>query len=232
MPESLLARSAKQVRALEEYVKGPFDLPASVMLDVDWMRERVREVGALWGCADDRVDGTLWWYAASSTIAFAPIATALVTGRAVDPRLDDARCFLRGDGSLGGVVGDRSVPVEELPAAMTEAFGGLVDVVSAASGARVQALWAIATDSIANRSLDVGAALGDRSRGSEFAVTLVGGMQAPLPAPRFVDVAGRRFTERCSCCLLYETEAADKCVSCPRRTPDDRLRGLEIAARY
>ncbi|WP_072802988.1 (2Fe-2S)-binding protein [Rhodococcoides yunnanense] len=232
MPESALVRAAAQVPALGEYLSGPFDLPASVMLDAQWMRERVREIGVRWGCSDARVNGTLWWYAASSTMAFVPIATALAVGEAADPRLDDARCFLRPDGSLGGVIGEATLDVEGLAAAMVESFGALVDAVSAASGARVKALWAIATDSIANRCLDVGAALGNRALGSEFAVSLIDDMRAPMPAPRFVDVAGRRFTERCSCCLLYETDAADKCTSCPRRTPDDRLRGLHIAARW
>jgi hypothetical protein len=226
------ALAAERVPGLQQYIDGPFDLCATVMLDDDWLRARVDDTGRRWQCTDARVNGTLWWYSASSTIAFLAIATAMVTGEAADPRLDGSRCFLRSDGYLGGTVSDSVLEVAALPAAVNETFTGIVDALSAASGVRRQALWAIASDSIANRSLDVGAALGDRSLGSDFAEWLIGEMAATLPAPRFVDVGGRRFTRRSSCCLLYETSGADKCTSCPRRSPSDRLRGLEAAARY
>lgn len=224
--------AADRVPGLEEYLQGPFDLPTWTMLDADWMRARVEDTGTRWNCGDTRVNGTLWWYSASSTLSFVAIATAMVTGEAADPALDGARCFLRPNGYLGGVLSERTVSIEELPDALDTAFSGIIAALSAASGARTRALWAIATDSIANRSLDVGAALGDRSLGSAFAERLVGRMTSPVPAPRFIDVGGRRFTRRCSCCLLYKTEGAEMCTSCPRRTPTDRLRGLEAAARY
>lgn len=229
---TVYTEAAARVPGLEEYLEGPFDVPASAMLDEEWMRARVVDTGRRWNCSDARVNGTLWWYSASSTLSFLAVATSMVTGKAADPTLDGARCFLRPNGYLGGIVSDRTVSIEELPTALDSAFAGIIDALSAVSGARRRALWAIATDSIANRSLDVGAALGDRALGSEFAEEVVGKMTSPLPAPRFVDVGGRKFTRRCSCCLLYETDGADKCTSCPRRTPSDRLRGLEAAARY
>ncbi|WP_338886866.1 (2Fe-2S)-binding protein [Rhodococcus sovatensis] len=229
---TIYAEAAKRVPGLEEYLQGPFDLPSSSMLDPDWMRARVVETGRRWNCADARVNGTLWWYSASSTLAFVAVATVMVTGEAADPSLEGARCFLRSNGYLGGVMTDRTIDAELMPEKLNSAFTGIIGALSAASGARSRALWAIGGDSIANRSLDVGAALGDRSLGSAFAEQLVERMTAPLPAPRFVDVGGRRFTRRCSCCLLYLTEGADKCTSCPRRSPSDRLRGLEAAARY
>ncbi len=229
---SVYARAAARVPGLGEYLEGPFDLPASVMLDADWIRARVVDTGVRWNCVDDRVNGTLWWYSASSTLAFVAVATAMVTGEAADPSLDTAHCFLRPNGYLGGVRTERTISTEQLAPALDTTFAGIIDVLAEASGARRQALWAIATDSIANRSLDVGAALGDRTVGSRFAMSLIANMQETLPSPRFVDVGGCRFTRRCSCCLLYETAGADKCTSCPRRTPEDRRRGLEIAADY
>ena len=229
---NIYSEAAERVAGLGEYLQGPFDLEASNMLDGDWMRDRVADTGKRWNCTDARVNGTLWWYSASSTLAFVAVATAMVTGEAADPALDGARCFLRPNGYLGGVLSENTISVPELPAALEQVFAGIIGALSEASGARVRALWAIASDSIANRCLDVGAALGDRLRGSSFAEELVAHMTSPLPAPRFVDVGGRRFTRRCSCCLLYVTEGADKCTSCPRRTPLDRLHGLEIAARY
>lgn len=229
---SVYIEAAATVPGLAEYLQGPFDLPASAMTDADWMRDRVADTGRRWDCSDARVNGTLWWYSASSTLAFLAVSTAMVTGTAADPSLNDSRICLRDNGYLAGMVSDTVISVADLPQALGGAFTGIVDALAIASGARTQALWAIAADSIANRSLDVGAALDDRALGSSFASWLVGEMAAPLPTPRFVDVGGRRFTQRCSCCLLYKTGGADKCTSCPRRTPSDRLRGLEIAARY
>ncbi|MDZ7932961.1 hypothetical protein [Rhodococcus sp. NPDC076796] len=229
---NIYALAAQRVPSVQQYLDGPFDLCATVMLDGEWLRARVDDTGRRWQCTDARVNGTLWWYSASSTIAFVAIAAAMVTGESADPRLDGARCFLRPDGYLGGTVSDRVIEVSALPEALTETFTGIVDALAAASGARRQALWAIASDSIANRSVDVAVALGDQVLGSDFAAWLIGEMAATLPKPRFVDVGGRRFTQRCSCCLLYETGGADKCTSCPRRSPSDRLRGLEAAARH
>lgn len=229
---SVYSEAVDRVPGLAEYLQGPFDLPASAMVDADWMRARVADTGRRWDCSDARVNGTLWWYSASSTMAFLAVSTAMVTGSAPDPSLERSRIALRDNGYLGGIVSTEVIAAEDLPAALTGAFTSVVDALAAASGATTNALWAIASDSIANRSLDVGAALGDRSVGSDFASWLVGEMPAPLPTPRFLDVGGRRFTQRCSCCLLYETGGSDKCTSCPRRTPADRLRGLEIAARY
>ncbi|AYJ47042.1 (2Fe-2S)-binding protein [Rhodococcus sp. P1Y] len=229
---SVYSEAADRVPGLAEYLDGPFDVEASNMLDTGWLRARVEDTGARWGCSDARVNGTLWWYSASSTLSFLAVATAMVTGEAADPALDGARCFLRPNGYLGGILSESTIAVPELPAALDQVFAGVIEALSEASGARVRALWAIASDSIANRCLDVGAALGDRLRGSSFAEELVADMTSPLPAPRFVDVGGRRFTRRCSCCLLYVTEGADKCTSCPRRTPSERLHGLEVAARY
>ena len=229
---SVYTEAAERVPGLAEYLHGPFDLPASAMTDADWLRERIADTGRRWNCTDDRINGTLWWYSASSTIALLAVSTAMVTGTAADPSLEHSRCFLRGDGYLGGVRSDRTVTPEQLPGALASTFRAVVDALAAASGATTNALWAITSDSIANRCLDVGTALGDRERGSAFAQELVAAMSSPLPAPRFVDVGGRRFTRRSSCCLLYLTSASDKCTSCPRRTPSDRLRGLRAAAQY
>jgi ferric iron reductase protein FhuF len=53
---------------------------------------------------------------------------------------------------------------------------------------------------------------------------------APLPSPRYVDVAGVRFTRRASCCLLYRVPHEVLCTSCPRRPPGERLILLEDTA--
>ncbi|SNT49103.1 (2Fe-2S)-binding protein [Rhodococcoides kyotonense] len=228
---SIYSQTIERVPALADYLDGPFDLPATIMLDSAWIRARVDDTGRRWDCDDDRVNATLWWYSASSTLAFVAVATSMVTGRAADPALETSTCFLRANGYLGGVCTDRILDIDHLSAAFDNTLGAVIDVLSSASGVRRRVLWAITTDSIANRALDVGAALDNRELGSRFATAVIERMRAPLPTPRFVDVGGRRFTRRCSCCLLYETQGADKCSSCPRRPSAERRDLLAAAAR-
>lgn len=210
--------------------------PAEVMASAQWMAERVADTGRRWGSADARVNGTLWWYSASSTLVEPPLTTALATGFAAHPRLTGATAFLRPDGYFGGMTSTSYIPVREaLSELATELTATLTDLIGAlteTSGVRPRALWAIVTDSVANRALDAGDACGDRRIGSAFAHRLLDDMRqagAPVPLPRFVDVEGsrrpKRFTQRASCCLIYEV-GQSKCVSCPKRPPADRLAGL------
>ncbi|MBC2643438.1 MULTISPECIES: (2Fe-2S)-binding protein [unclassified Rhodococcus (in: high G+C Gram-positive bacteria)] len=216
---------------------GHSSFPADRLTDPGWLADRVADTARRWGSGDPRVDGTLWWYSASSSLTGIPIATALLTGFAARPRLGDAVAFLRGDGSLGGLTASSALPVAEglsvLASEMAGALTPIIDALAAAAGVRQAAMWAITTDSIANRALDAGAACGDRVRGSVFARELVDALHRAgvvMPDPRFVDVragaVSRRFTQRASCCLIYETPGPGKCVSCPRRPAEDRLRGL------
>jgi ferric iron reductase protein FhuF len=85
----------------------------------------------------------------------------------------------------------------------------------------------IATDSIANRLLAVGQAVGDVGRATALAGPLAAAIGAPLPAPRYVDVRGRRYTRRASCCLLFRVPGEPLCTSCPRRPPGERQVLLE-----
>ncbi|KAF0959786.1 (2Fe-2S)-binding protein [Rhodococcus sp. T7] len=231
--------TARRVPMIADQIAHPgaASFPAALLTDPGWLADRVADTAARWGSDDPRVNGTLWWYSASSTLTGIPIATALVTGVAAHPGLGDAVAFLRDDGYLGGITASSGLPVteglSELAAEMAAALTSIVDALAAASGVRHAAMWAIATDSIANRALDAGTACGDRVRGSIFARGLVDALRhagVVLPDPRFVDVrAGTlscRFTQRASCCLIYETPGSGKCVSCPRRPAEDRLRGL------
>jgi hypothetical protein len=93
-------------------------------------------------------------------------------------------------------------------------LGAWIRSVAAVSGARERTLWAITTDSLANRLLWAGRT----ASAAEVAASL-----APeLPAPRYVRVGGREFVRRVSCCLVYQGADVGKCVSCPRQTPAER----------
>jgi ferric iron reductase protein FhuF len=97
---------------------------------------------------------------------------------------------------------------------------------------RERPLWALATDSIANQLLALGRAVGDVAAATALAAPLAAAIGAPLPMPRYVDVAGARFTRRASCCLVDRLPSGTRCTSCPRRPPAERLALLEQAARW
>lgn len=199
-------------------------LPGTVLTDPAWLARRVEDTGRRWSHDDPRVNGTLWWYSASSTLVADPLAMLLSTGVAPDLRPDQLTVSLRLDGYLATARSDRLLTsVEEFGEALREAQHQVITALASVSGAAPRALWAIATDSIAGRALDAGRAAGDPDRGSELARALC---QPSLLPARYVDVEGpahtRRFVRRSSCCLLYRVPAEPTCASCPRRTPDDR----------
>lgn len=245
----IYARMAAAVPFFENLGTYPDTVAATSMTDPDWLAARVADTARRWGSTDSRVNGTLWWYSASSTLAGIPIASGMVTGFAADPALETGRIFLRENGYLGGFQSEALIPVTEsvaeLGRAMVRASEAVIEVLAEVSGVRQRALWAITADSIANRSLD--AAGERRERGSAFAAGLIDALRAegaPMPAARFVDVdrgasavpvgnplspvapGRRRFTRRASCCLIYEVPGEGKCSSCPKRAPQDRLRAL------
>lgn len=206
-------------------------LHGPLLADPDWLTERVRDTGRRWDCPDARVNGTLWWYSASSTLVAEPLATLLTSGRAGDPSLESLRIALRTNGYLASATSDRLVDGHDFASALRGAHTAVIESLAAVSGAAPRALWAIASDSIANRALDAGREM-DRV---EEACALARDIAAPpLLRPRYVDVEGpagsSRFVRRSSCCLIYAATDGEKCVSCPRRTPSDRAAELRRRA--
>lgn len=207
---------------------GPHVLPGSVLTDLRWLARRVEDTGRRWSHDDPRVNGTLWWYSASSTLVAAPLTMLLTAGISPDPRPETLTVSLQPNGYLKAVRSDRLLDsLIEFADALVEAHSEVIAALAEVSGAAPRALWAIATDSVANRALEAGRAAGDPGRGVALARTVC---RPPLLPARFVDVEGpertRRFVRRSSCCLIYVATDGDKCVSCPRRTPEDRLSEL------
>ncbi|MGW0021746.1 hypothetical protein ACWDUD_25810 [Rhodococcus sp. NPDC003382] len=136
------------------------------MTDGDRVAARVADTGARWSCNDPRVNGTLWWYSASSTLVTAPIFMVSTEGRTPDPHLEQPECTLRGDVYLGAV---RSHRVEHdarsFAAGLVVAYGSVIDALAAVSGAAHRALWAIVMDSVASHALAVGPHPGQDRRG-------------------------------------------------------------------
>ncbi|MGX1856410.1 (2Fe-2S)-binding protein [Dietzia sp. NPDC055340] len=220
---------------------GPRVLPGSVLTDPRWLARRVADTGRRWSHDDPRVNGTLWWYSASSSLVAAPLTMLLTAGLAPDPRPERLTVSLQPNGYLKAARSDRLLAsVGEFANALCQAHAEVIAALAEVSGATPRALWAIATDSIGNRALEAGRAVGDgdrvdgaggggADRGAALARTVC---RPPLLPVRYVDVDGpqrsRRFVRRSSCCLIYVATGGDKCVSCPRRTPQDRQHQLTL----
>jgi hypothetical protein len=166
---------------------------------------------------DARTTGVLWWYSASSVL-LGPPAESYVRGGPV--ALGSMTLFLHPDGRLLDAWAAGTVSRDEAPVQVAGLVATCVAAVAAASRASPRALWAIASDSLANRVLWAGG-------GAAEAEALAADPR--FPAPRYVEVAGQRVVRRVSCCLVYESPGQQKCVSCPRQRPDDRLRRLRAA---
>lgn len=208
---------------------GPAPLPGELLTSPTWLADRIRDTGVRWSHPGDRVNGTLWWYSASSTLVAAPLTMLLVAGAAPDPRPDRLTICLRENGYLAAARSDRLCSSrEEFVAALHRALGAVIAPLAAASGASTRALWAIATDSVANRALDAGRRLDCEDEAVALARAVT---RPPLLPARFTDVTApsgsRRFVHRSSCCLIYQATDGPRCASCPRRTPADRRAELE-----
>jgi ferric iron reductase protein FhuF len=202
-------------------------VPATALADPGWTAEVLDVRAPRQGTRDRRVLATVWWYSVSSVL-LTPALAGLATGIRLSARLEDTSLsFLAGGVPIAAVA---SAPGTDLAAELRESLGAVVTAVAVAGRTRERPLWAIATDSIANRLLALGRAMGNVERVTALAAPLAAAVGPPLPAPRYVDVAGARFTRRASCCLLYRVPHEPLCTSCPRRLPAERQILLEDAA--
>ncbi|MGJ7908064.1 (2Fe-2S)-binding protein [Actinopolyspora sp. H202] len=206
-------------------------VPASLVEDPDWMSEQLRLRGRIWHTDDARVLATLWWFSTSSKLIAPSVASYVVTGEALSPRLEDLRLHWQPDSRLSGVTSVNvlpgSDPLESLAQALRRTFDRNIASVAATAGIRQRPLWAIATDALAGCLLWAGRAHGAADRATALAEPLVAAMNAPMPAPRYTGIESparttRLFTKRTSCCLLYRAPGEDKCTSCPGRPPEQR----------
>ncbi|WP_433710029.1 (2Fe-2S)-binding protein [Nocardia sp. CA-084685] len=206
-------------------------VPGRTLTEPDWLSARIAEMGRSWGAIEPRVSGTLWWCMVASALV-EQLACAYANDKpAPEPFLDNLDCVVRPDGGIErvhihavagrGALGDSGAPQESDAAlghacaeALRETLAAVIGPVAAASGAGVPSLWAIAADAIGNRALDAG----NPEAGARLA-SQVGGK---LPVPRFVDVDGRTFVRRISCCLVFEVPGCEMCTSCPKRPSAER----------
>jgi len=202
-------------------------VPAVLFADPDWTAARLAALGVRYTSGDRRVLATVWWYSASSVL-LTPALAGLATGLPLSARLADTSVALLAGGTP--VAATSSAPGGDTAAELRETLAAVVDAVAAAGGLRPRPLWAVAADSLANRLLALGRALGEEDRLTALAAPLAAAVGPPLPAPRYVDVTGVRFTRRVSCCLLYRLPPEPLCTSCPRRPAAERQVLLEDTA--
>ena len=196
----------------------PILIAGTALAERDWVAARVADLGRSWAGDDGRVVGTVWWYMASSTLLGPPLRMLSDTGVAPDLALSSVTCTVRPDGGLASVhFGSTVGGPEEFAASLRATVTSIVDTVAAVSGAGAPALWAVTADALANCALDA-----DRAAGPALALRIAAAVGDDLPTPRFVEVEGHTFVHRASCCLIYETAGAGKCISCPRRLPAQR----------
>jgi hypothetical protein len=204
-------------------------LPAALLADAGWTAEVLSVRAARLRCTDRRVLATVWWYSASSVL-LTPALAGRATGIPLSARLADVSLSFRPDGLPVAAVA--SAAGADLAADLRTTLAAVVGAIAEAGRLRERPLWAIAADSIANRLLDLGRALGDLPRVTALAAPLAEEVGTPLPVPRYVDVGRARFVRRASCCLLYAVPSGSLCTSCPRRPPAERHALLEDAARF
>ncbi|MFE9576370.1 (2Fe-2S)-binding protein [Nocardia sp. NPDC006044] len=198
-------------------------VPGRTLTQPDWLAARIAEMGHSWGTTSPRIAGTLWWCMVASALV-EQIARAYARDeRAVEPVLDHIDCEVRPDGGVERIhVLAEPDDVTEPGTALRETLAAVIGPVAEVSGAGVPALWAIVADAVGNRALDAGSP----DAGARLA-TEIGGK---LPTPRFVEVGGRTFVKRISCCLVYEVPNCDMCTSCPKRPSAEREAMLEKLA--
>lgn len=206
-----------------------------MLTDESWLAARIADLGASWRTDSMRVSATLWWCMTASALV-EQVVRALAQRRPLPaPTLDRIALTLRADGTVervriadtgwtaAGATPDSAEPaadpgIDAIPTdiavALRETLTTVIDRLTAVSGVREQALWAVVTDVVASWAVDAGQpAIGRR---------LAEAIGTALPEPRFVEVAGRTFVRRASCCLVYEAPGCEKCVSCPKRRPHER----------
>jgi ferric iron reductase protein FhuF len=200
-------------------------VPGVLLADPAWTAQVLAGRAVRQRTDDRRVLATVWWYSVSSVL-LTPALAGLVCGVGLSARLADTTVHaLAGGVPVAATTGARSA--EHLAEDLRTTIAAVVAAVAEAGRMRERPLWAIATDSLANRLLAVGRAVGDVGAATALAGPLAAAVGAPLPPPRYVDVAGTRFTRRASCCLLYRVPHEVLCTSCPRRDPAERQVLLE-----
>ncbi|MEU4340654.1 (2Fe-2S)-binding protein [Nocardia sp. NPDC023852] len=198
------------------------NVPGRRLTEPEWLAARIAEMGRSWGTASPRIAGTLWWCMVASALVEG-ITRAYAHGEgAPDAALDRLDCEVRPDGGIERVHSRSAHEPVGRAAGLGETLAAVIAPIAEVSGSGAPSLWAIAADAIGNRSLDAGSP----AAGARLAAEIGG----KLPAPRFVEIGGRTFVRRISCCLVFEVPGCEMCTSCPKRPSAERAALLAALA--
>jgi hypothetical protein len=197
-------------------------VPGRTLTEPEWLAARIAEMGASWGTTSPRIAGTLWWCMAASALVEQAARAYAHDEPAPAPVLNRIDCEVRPDGGVERVHVKAADDGMSCGAALRETLAAVITPMSAVSGAGLPSLWAIVADAIGNRALDAGA--------PQAGTRLAHEVGDKLPTPRFIEVGGRTFVKRISCCLVFEIPGCDMCTSCPKRSAAERTVLLEQLA--
>lgn len=189
---------------------GSQEIPASAILDAEWIGDEIELRARRWQVDDPLILGTVLWRAIGNSLVLPAIAGLFITGTALSPALHDVvlhRRALTGrdvdfvptesvslrDGTYspnrkmyGRLVGARSTRVlsGSVESALAESLGTGIEYMARVCGKGERRLWAVAVDSIATRFLWAGTATGRVSESIEAARSCVDGISDRVPGPR------------------------------------------------
>ncbi len=212
----------------------PETWPGSLLVDPDWLSERIDRTARVWGGRERRTNATLWWYSASVVLLGPAVRSLVLTGAGVRISPAEIRFTTRSSGYLERVIpgaeldaGPDGDPAAALGRHLDVALAPVIELLAAAGGATERSLWAIAADSLASVVLAATAVTpGGSATAAAVAGAIAGAGERLRPLPRFVEIptsggAVARYVHRGSCCLLYRVPDG-KCLSCPNQTPAER----------
>jgi ferric iron reductase protein FhuF len=204
---------------------GDTEVRATALHEPAWVAEQLRLRGEQWRVDDIRTLATLWWFNASVALMHPSVLSIAAGGPLLSPRLEHVVLHVRDGGRLSGSHSDEAMPGRDLnafAAALQDMLATAIEQLRPFVP-RVRPLWAIATDSFAERLAWAGQRTGRSSELAQIAMRIVRAVGDPMPLPRFVEdewgPAGRMLARRISCCLLYRVPRESACANCPRRGP-------------
>lgn len=201
---------------------------------------------------DTRFQAQLWWYSLCGSWFGPAVASIVVQDSAPKAEWSATTVFARDSYWLGftadsfvDCAADDADAVRAYGRAIGEMAAPVVEALGDELGVRPAPLWAIVADGVAGAAVAAGNELMEPWAGAAVGAWLAEGVSevARVPSPRFVDVADGEVSptdvvaaqageeadfdvvthlERSSCCMIYHCPDADLCVSCPRRSEEER----------
>ncbi|KAA9270016.1 (2Fe-2S)-binding protein [Corynebacterium amycolatum] len=208
---------------------------------------------------DTRFQAQLWWWSMCGALVGPSLACVLVSDRVPVWQWSSWFTFLRDDYWVGfqaqqfeSISAEDADELKDSGEALAHFLEPLAQVVGEVGEIKPAPLWAVAADAVANAAISAGNELMEPWRGALIGKHVVEGIQRVhrVPLPRFVDSCGGEVRpwdeaaaesgeesdfdvvthlERATCCMIYHSPDADLCVSCPKRSREERH---QLWARY